>query len=72
MNLQELKSQKQTGDNANILRIVNARRGEINEPPYALSTVRAMMNGTRTMRDDVLKAAIDYYDNLSKLQTQTV
>lgn len=69
MNLEEIKEKKQTGDIAKILKIVNARRIDNDEPPYALSTVKHMLNGTRTLREDVEKAATDYYNSLSKLET---
>jgi hypothetical protein len=70
MELEEIKQKKQTGDIGKILTIVNNRRARNDEPIYSRSTVKHMLNGTRTMKPDVKQATEDYFNNLEKL-TQT-
>lgn len=69
MTLKQIQEKKQTGDVGKILTIVNTRRAEKGEPIYARSTIKHMLNGTRNIKDDVLKAASDYYQQLDKLTT---
>jgi hypothetical protein len=67
MELEEIKQKKQTGDVSRILTIVNTRRAASGEPIYARSTIKHMLNGTRTLKDDVRRATEDYFNSLNSL-----
>jgi hypothetical protein len=69
MKSETLKSKKRHGDTTRITEIANAKRAQAGKKPYAESTVRAMLNGTRTMKPEVSEAANEFYKAQEDLLT---
>jgi hypothetical protein len=62
MNLQELQQKKQHGDTLRIMQIANKMAVERGIKEYKETSVRQMLNGTRTLKPIVEEAAIKYYN----------
>lgn len=62
MNLEQIQQKKQHGDTMRIMQIANKLAAERGEKTYSESTVRQMLNGTRTMKPIVQEAAEQYYN----------
>ena len=66
MELEEIKTKKRRGDVVNILNIVNKKRKESGLEEYSEHTIKSMLNGKRTLKDDVSEAADVYYGVLDR------
>ena len=62
MELTNLLKFKQHGDAVRIASIVNKNRCERGEKAYSAEAIRKMLNGTRTMNNEVAEIATRYYE----------
>lgn len=67
MELTNLLKFKQHGDAVRIASIVNKNRRDRGEKAYSAEAIRKMLNGTRTMNDEVAEIATKYYETQQQL-----
>ena len=72
METNEIYQKKQLGDASRIAEIVNAKRAAKGEKTYAKRTIRAMLNGERTMKDDVCEVATKYLQAQQNLSEEII
>lgn len=61
MDLQEIKEKKRHGDTQRIAQVANNMASERGVKTYSETTVRQMLNGTRTLKPIVMEAVEKYY-----------
>ncbi|NDV97410.1 hypothetical protein D0T84_21285 [Dysgonomonas sp. 521] len=67
MELSNLLKFKQHGDAVRIASIVNKSRRKRGQKAYSAEAIRKMLNGTRTMNDEVAEIATRYYQAQSAI-----
>ena len=72
MEKQEIAQKKRYGDAVLIGEIANRRRKEKGLQPYKERTIRAMLSGERTLKDDVKEASEMYYKSIDGLKNANV
>ena len=68
MEKQETKQKKQRGDAVRIAEIANGMRLAKGLDNYSTRTIRAMLNGERTMNEDVQEASKRYYNAIDNIK----
>ncbi len=72
MKKQEKTQKKRYGDAARIAQIANVIRAKKGLKPYSERTIRAMLSGERTMKEDVQEASNGFYNAINNLQATAV
>lgn len=64
--LDEIIKNKQRGDAVRIADAVNRKREKMGLEPYSFGTIRSMLNGNRTLTDEVKEISDKYYEAINE------
>ncbi len=70
--LDEIIRNKQRGDAVRIAAAVNRERQKQGLEPYSFGTIRSMLNGNRTLTDEVKEISDKYYEAINEFDKMVV
>ena len=70
--LDEIIRNKQRGDAVRIAAAVNRERQKQGLEPYSFGTIRSMLNGNRTLTDEVKELSDKYYEAINEFDKMVV